>query len=63
VSTCESVFRTLNLPLRRFLENWWVPYMQNIQERGIFIPSFIERLPQITELGEGTMVDNKQLLN
>ncbi|KAL4761489.1 uncharacterized protein BDW70DRAFT_48264 [Aspergillus foveolatus] len=63
VSTCESVFRTLNLPLRRFLENWWVPYMQNIQERGIFIPSFIERLPQITELVDGTMVDNKQLLN
>ncbi|KAL4815869.1 hypothetical protein BDW67DRAFT_191285 [Aspergillus spinulosporus] len=63
VSTCESVFRTLNLPLRRFMENWWVPYMQDIQQRGIFIPSFIERLPQITELGEGTMIDNKQLLN
>ncbi|KAL4748011.1 hypothetical protein BDW72DRAFT_162388 [Aspergillus terricola var. indicus] len=63
VSTCESVFKTLNLPLRRFLEEWWVPYMQNIQQRGIFIPSFIERLPQTTELGEGTMIDNKQLLN
>ncbi|KAL4743153.1 hypothetical protein BDV11DRAFT_132627 [Aspergillus similis] len=63
VLTCESVFRTLDLSLGRFLENWWVPYMQNIQQRGIYIPSFIERLPQITDLGEGSMVDNKKLLN
>ncbi|KAL4972312.1 hypothetical protein BDW66DRAFT_7688 [Aspergillus desertorum] len=63
VSTCESVFRTLDLPLRRFLEHWWVPYMQNIQQRGIFIPSFVERLPQITDSKERTMVDNRKLVN
>ncbi|KAL4998256.1 hypothetical protein BDV10DRAFT_75562 [Aspergillus recurvatus] len=63
VSTCESVFRTLDLPLRRFLENWWVPYMQNVQQRGIFIPSFVERLPQITDSEERAMVDNKTLVN
>ncbi|KAL4990237.1 hypothetical protein BDW68DRAFT_44275 [Aspergillus falconensis] len=63
VSTCESVFRTLDLPLRRFLENWWVPYMQNIQQRGIFIPSFVERLPEITDSEKRTMVDNKKLVN
>ncbi|KAL6236288.1 hypothetical protein BDW75DRAFT_115549 [Aspergillus navahoensis] len=62
VSTCESVFRALDLPLRRFLENWWVPYMQNVQQRGIFIPSFVDRLPQIND-SERTMADNKKLVN
>ncbi|KAL4986813.1 hypothetical protein BDW68DRAFT_197808 [Aspergillus falconensis] len=63
VSTCESVFRTLDLPLRRFLENWWVPYMQNVQQRGIFIPSFVEGLPHITDSEERAIVDNKTLVN